>query len=311
MGGNMKKTIIVVFLLISILFTGKIRTETNHNNQNSNSTKTELFAPGIISSENNEHSSLIFTKNGSRVFWAVSSISIPGKQDIYYSDNTNNKWTTPKAVPSTISEYCGSPALSPDGKYLYYLQRDSKSEKKPIQAQIMWKIKITDNMLSNAIKISGLIKAKTNRFTMTFCFTDNGNLYYDQGGPLTADKWGFKIYKRINKNGVYKEPVLISNDINIGGFNWTPWVSPDEKTLIFASTRKSSGNLYICYKKSDKSWSNPVLLSAEINSTHPERFPSLSHDGKFVFFTRARKGRYRISDYYRVNSRLINNLKNH
>ena len=307
----MIKTIIVVFLLISILFTGKIITETNHNNQNTADTKTGLFAPGIISSENNEHSSLIFTKNGSRVFWAVSSISIPGKQDIYYSDNKNNKWTAPKTIPSTISEYCGSPALSSDGKYLYYLQKDSKSDKKPIQPQIMWKIKITDNMLSNTIRISGLIKPRTNRFTMTFCFAGNGNLYYDQGGPLTANKWEFKIYKRVKENGVYKEPVLITDGINKGGFNWTPWVSPDEKTLIFASTRKSNGDLYICYKRSEKSWSNPVLLSAEINSTHPERFPSLSHDGKFIFFARARVGHYRVSDYYRVNSRLINNLKNH
>ncbi|GEM_PF-848962 len=79
----------------------------------------------------------------------------------------------------------------------------------------------------------------------------------------------------------------------------TPFISADGKMIIFASDRPagfsppmtSDGNkritfdLYISHY-GDGRWSQPELLKGDVNTSMNERTPSLSHDSKFLFFTR-------------------------
>ena len=79
----------------------------------------------------------------------------------------------------------------------------------------------------------------------------------------------------------------------------TPFISADGKIIIFASDRPagfsppmtSDGNkritfdLYISHY-GDGRWSQPELLKGDVNTSMNERTPSLSHDGKYLFFTR-------------------------
>jgi hypothetical protein len=43
----------------------------------------------------------------------------------------------------------------------------------------------------------------------------------------------------------------------------------------------------ISYRQPDGSWSAPVRLGPAVNTEAFERFPSLSRDGKFLFFIRS------------------------
>jgi Tol biopolymer transport system component len=63
-----------------------------------------------------------------------------------------------------------------------------------------------------------------------------------------------------------------------------PAVSPDESFLLFSSNRPLNGDkedmfIHISIRKSDGTWSAPQRVSQI-----PGRFPSLSPDGRYLFF---------------------------
>jgi len=84
-------------------------------------------------------------------------------------------------------------------------------------------------------------------------------------------------------------------------------VSPDGSYIVF-SNRQRDGfggtDLYVIFKKSDKSWSTPINLGKYINSEYAESSPTISLDGQFLFFSR--KG-----DIWWISSQVIDNIKAH
>ena len=99
----------------------------------------------------------------------------------------------------------------------------------------------------------------------------------------------FGIYRSELINGIYSKPELLPANINAanGTFNWTPFIVQDESYLLFSSNRHANQqDLFICFKQSDGSWTEAHGLGEAINTQKGERFPYLSPDGKYLFFTR-------------------------
>jgi len=77
----------------------------------------------------------------------------------------------------------------------------------------------------------------------------------------------------------------------------TPFLSPDGNTLVFSSDRDGSmemprnerGQIRVSFdlyvsRKVNGAWSRPVPLPGDINSEHHEKSPSLSNDGKTLYY---------------------------
>jgi outer membrane protein OmpA-like peptidoglycan-associated protein len=94
---------------------------------------------------------------------------------------------------------------------------------------------------------------------------------------------------------VWSEPESISNSINTNYNEGTCTISADGKILIFSSceTPDSFGDcdLYIAYKIND-SWQRPSNMGKSVNSRFWDSQPSLSADGRILFFSSNRKGGY-------------------
>jgi Tol biopolymer transport system component len=127
------------------------------------------------------------------------------------------------------------------------------------------------------------------RFTAQQTITSNGTLYFmaHLSGPLNDAG----IFRAEFAGGTYGKPEALSQSINLAPFlNWTPFIAPDESYLIFSSNRndpsRDTGDLYISRRLADGSWTDPVSLGEPVNSPSQERFPSVSRDGKYLFFTR-------------------------
>jgi hypothetical protein len=85
-----------------------------------------------------------------------------------------------------------------------------------------------------------------------------------------------------------------------------PCIAPDESCLIFCSGRSDGSygkaDLWVSFPHEDGSWSTPINLGGNINTSDSEGFPSLSYDGKHIFFDRN-------GDIYWVDAKIIEDLK--
>ncbi len=90
---------------------------------------------------------------------------------------------------------------------------------------------------------------------------------------------------------VWTKPESISSSINSDRNEGTASISADGRTLVFTGCNKPNGigscDLYISYKEED-SWSRPQLLSESVNTLYWESQPSLSQDGRQLYFVSKR-----------------------
>jgi len=90
----------------------------------------------------------------------------------------------------------------------------------------------------------------------------------------------------------------MNGSINDGNTSVQPFISPDESYLIFCYFRpggQGTADLYISIREENGNWSEAQNIGNVINTEMLERFPSVSPDGKYLFFTR---NRGEVSDYY-------------
>ena len=145
------------------------------------------------------------------------------------------------------------------------------------------------------------------------------NQFVSQYFPiLTVDQQTILFSALIEQSGEYKENIYISHKDPLG--NWTQpksisnqinqpnsnegtcSISADKKTLVFSSCSRLGNygicDLYISYKK-DTEWSTPRNLGTNINSTIWQSQPSLSADGKTLYFVSERSDNYGKHDIWK------------
>jgi Tol biopolymer transport system component len=68
-----------------------------------------------------------------------------------------------------------------------------------------------------------------------------------------------------------------------------PAVAPDESFIVFSGRFEGGAggtDLYVIFKGSDGSWTTPTSMGPAVNTRHVESSPTLSSDGRFLFFSR-------------------------
>jgi OmpA-OmpF porin, OOP family len=120
-------------------------------------------------------------------------------------------------------------------------------------------------------------------------------------GNRANDDEDIVISTRKSMTEHWSEPTSISPNINSIYNEGTTAISADGRTLIFTSChgRPSFGScdLYVSYKIGDE-WSEPENMGNNINSGAWESQPSLSSDGRVLYFVSDRKGGQGRRDIY-------------
>lgn len=101
------------------------------------------------------------------------------------------------------------------------------------------------------------------------------------------------LYVSVRRADGWTEPTSISPNINTRQNEGAGSISGDGKTLVFASCDRpdsfGSCDLYISYR-SGETWSRPVNLGGVVNSKGWDSQPSLSADGRTLYFASVRTG---------------------
>jgi len=262
----------------------------------------ELFAPGIVSVERDLHSCPAFSKDGNFVFW--STMNSPTGDGIYFMERKNDRWTDPVLAPF----------LHPDDDVPYFPSDDDKiffisqNEYKKTRKERIWFSKRTNGKWEKP-ECFAAFDPPIEQVHWQFTISARGNIYF--GGIQEGGYGAYDLFEAIKNetNGSYSyrllPPPLNSKDSDI-----CPYIAPDESYLIFASKNRTGGfggtDIYICFKKPDGRWTDPINMGPKINSPSQENCPMISPDGQYIFFTSFKSGKCHP---YWVSAKIIDKLR--
>jgi hypothetical protein len=160
-----------------------------------------------------------------------------------------------------------------------------------------------------------------------------GDFLKDQAHGLSVSANGtyyFAVYKKEDRgingsihysrviNGKHEEPVKMSEEINMGEYIAHPYIAPNESYLIWDVRREDGygqADIYISFKHKDGAWLPAMNMGSLINTELQESSPQVTHDGKFLFFTRGEwkvtedGSRHYVGKRYWVDAQIIENLR--
>ncbi|MEA3450925.1 MAG: OmpA family protein, partial [Bacteroidota bacterium] len=137
----------------------------------------------------------------------------------------------------------------------------------------------------NPIRLSSIINTTKSEYFPTIS-ADNSTIIFTRLIGENRKQEDIYIFRK-NENKVYSISDLINTNNNEGAHT----ISADGKIIIFTRCTPYSGcDLFISENINKNKWSKPVKLPGTINSRYWESQPSLSPDGRTLYFTSNRPG---------------------
>lgn len=119
-------------------------------------------------------------------------------------------------------------------------------------------------------------------------------------------------------DGKREKPVMMSKEINTGRWIAHPFIAPDESYLMWDAEREGGygeSDCHISFRQQDGTWGAAINMGEKINTSLNESSPNVTHDGKYLFFSRSEEkvradgSTYRAAVTYWVDAQIIENLR--
>jgi Tol biopolymer transport system component len=260
----------------------------------------EIFAPGIISTEERYELNSVFSQKGDEFYYEISTTTQAEKEQgkyfyiIMVSRMKNGVWIKPEIAPFSGKYSIMDMNFSPDGNRLYFCS-DRPNPWDSSSKTHIWYVDRLDNGWSEA-KILGppIYSPECEQGQPTF--TKDGTMYFRQN-----PHGSFDLYCSKYENGKYLKPVILGEAINTPYDEGKPFIAPDESYLLFIrygmpDSIDGGRGLYISFKREEGHWT-PAK-----NTNIYGSLPKFTPDGKYFFFSQG-------GDIYWVDAKIIEELK--
>ena len=250
----------------------------------------EVFAPDLISQEGRYEFAISFAPGGERLLFTVQTAE--GTVLVLHSRVTNGFWTRPE--PANLTAGARKDEMeaffAPDGKHLYFAPYDEGLDVR------IWQAEIAGDRWINPAPLTGPI-AESPAFFPTSA--TSGAIYYTN---ITERK---PYRARRGADGSWQvEPLALE-------FGGHIFVAPNESFVLVdarAEDSRGKGDIYVAFATDDGGWTKPVNLGDSVNSEYSESCPSLSDDGRYLFFSRYDEPD-EVAQIYWVDSGVIENAR--
>jgi hypothetical protein len=249
--------------------------------------RAEKFAPGIISMQGRYEYALHFSPNGREFLFTVQE-SEESDSYLMYSKMVKKIWTEPCRLSLSNGRKKGEMEafFTPDGRKIYFAAYDSGRDVRIWEARNRLGKNLTSELLDSPLNDGPAFYPTT---------SGKNRIYYTN---LSA----MKIWSAGKMKGSYS--VLRDEQIPLVGH---PFIDKDERFMLLdAKDELGYGKLdiYVVVRMKDEKWSDPVNLGPEVNTPYYETCPSLSHDGRYLFFSRYDEPG-ELSDIYWIDASVI------
>lgn len=265
----------------------------------------ELFAPNIISTHRSETNSA-FMPDGNEFYFTTWNSEVGTR--ILVTRNVAGQWTAPEAASFSNHPSDVDPAISHDGKRLFFSTRRPRPGEEATRESgfDMWVADRIGNDWGAERSLGPVLNSGTSQVYATA--TRDGTLYFQavrDEGFGKAD-----IYRSRLIDGVYQAPENLGRAINSENYEGDVYVAPDESYLIVSvygrDDELGGGDLYISFRGANGSWSPLRNMGSAINSTERDFCPMVTPDGKYLFFSSKRQG---VGDIFWVDAGIIEVLR--
>jgi len=235
----------------------------------------KIFAPGLLAGKGEFAANrTAISADGKEIYYCTNTTWANDKDlKVKYFKYDGEKWTG----PTILNEHMGQTAFSPDNNALYFCCGDSA------------------NMVFKSIRTKTGWGAPTAYITRNYLIYDfmptiSGNKYAASNGtwgqPSDVNAWRFSVMPASDADTSIQN---LGTPLNSPGFNGDFFIAADESYMIISTkeTPHFECELYISFRKKDKTWTTPQSLGPLINDGLAHRYGQyVSPDGKYLFYTR-------------------------
>lgn len=255
-------------------------------------TEAVIFAPGTVSIEGRYEYAMSIHPEGDRLLF---TIEVPQKgAAVYTSSIESGTWTEPRRLDLTDGAMTNEMEafFSPDGERIFFAPFC-----KGLDVRI-WTAEVTAEGFENPLPLGDPIARDPSFYPVQ---TANGVLYYTNLKERA-------VYRTTLEDGelLRTEPAGLSR----GGHAFP---SADGSFILLDSASLDSEeqrDIFVAFRNDDGGWSSPRPLGPTVNTEYSETCPSLSPDGKYLFFSRYNEPG-ELSNIYWVSSAVIDAHRNY
>ena len=264
------------------------------------------FADGTIS-DAREQWRITFTPDGKTAYFASSAgfFPITRQATIHVSHFVDGAWTTPEVAPFSGRYSDIDPFLAPNGERLYF------SSIRPVDGVLrgdidLWYVERTSDGWSEPVHLGPEVNTPADELYPSA--DARGTLYFASGPLFPQPGLHWDIYRAARSGDGFAPrdalPAAINTTPAAGGglqdaWEFNPEISIDGHTLVFTSLRPGGfglGDLYTSRLLGGE-WTPARNLGPIVNTASDEYHPTLSRDGRELFFVRRIPFR---GDFYHV-----------
>ena len=190
-----------------------------------------------------------------------------------------------KNINSQFPDYY--PFISNDESFLLYNTRRDENSKMAVSGQYMSNVYVSyekDGKWLKSKSIGENINSVGGDEEIVGCSADGNTLIYNFDNNI-----GFgDIFIGPKEGSSFFTPIKLNQNINSREGEISASISPDGKTLYFTSNRPGGYggmDIYRAVKLPNGEWSQAYNLGKNINTQFDEDFPTISKDGKTLYFS--------------------------
>jgi len=249
-----------------------------------------IFAPGIVSVNGRYEYGVSFSPDLKEIYFTAHRKD--EGSSVYFSKLIDKKWTNPKKANLTkgVKKEEMEAFVNHSGDKIYFTAYDSRDVK-------IWQATRSGSWWTDPIQLDSPINDDIVFYSNE---AKNGDLYYKNVSKG-------KMYYAPNKDGNF--PEIFEAGIEYGSHGF---IAPLQDFMLIDALKENDKtkdkDIHVCFKKEDGIWTKPINLGSTVNSNFNETCPSITPDGKFLFFSRySEEGG--LPNIYWVSAGIINKLK--
>ncbi len=245
-----------------------------------------VFAPGVVSIEGRYEYAMSIHPDGDQVLF---SVEVPNQgAEVFHSRLEAGAWTTPRPVGLSRNARRNEMEafFSPDGARVFFAGYDEGMDVR------IWSADVTPGGFQDPQPLGEPVAADPSFYPVQ---ATDGTLFYTN----LAER---AIYRATLGNGAITS--VGPAGLERGGHAFP---SPDGSFMVLDSASLDSEeqrDIYVAFRNDDGAWGSPQPLGSAVNTEYSETCPSLSPDGRFLFFSRYDEPDG-ISNIYWISAELI------